>query len=80
MVFLLLVCICMYHRVSAVQAQPAHVFLSVAGKTSGKIAPWGTITGTLADSVDSFILCYEPLIAPGAVGRPYPANIDEGLL
>lgn len=47
------------------------------GKTSGKIAPWGTIRGTLADSVDSFILCYEPLLLLGEPGRPYPTNIDD---
>lgn len=49
----------------------------VTGKTSGKIAPWGTIEGTLADSVDSFILCYEPLLLLGEPGRPYPTNIDD---
>ncbi|DBA84482.1 TPA: hypothetical protein ACH3X1_006101 [Trebouxia sp. C0004] len=40
---------------------------SCTGTTSGKVATWGVIQGTLADSVDSIILCDEPRL-------PLPAS------
>ncbi|KAA6421037.1 MAG: hypothetical protein FRX49_08948 [Trebouxia sp. A1-2] len=33
---------------------------SCSGTTSGKVATWGVIQGSLSNSVDSIILCNEP--------------------